>query len=198
MPQTPLPFHMTICGIEELTEHSDRPISHVLSILDPTEPTPKAFLSYGEHTRLELRFHDVIDLAPDQHAPQPHHVAQILQFGLGFPDAPDTASRILAHCHAGVSRSTAAMTLLLAQARPRMAAADVLARVVAVREKAWPNLRMLAMGEEQLGRNGEFTGAVASVYRRQLERQPHLKDLMIGWGRGREVALGLSERHPLE
>ena len=94
----------------------------------------------------------------------------------------------------GISRSTAAMTLLLAQAQPGLSAKDVLSQVVAIREKAWPNLRLLNFGEEQLGRKGEFTAAVADVYRLQLERRPQIKDFFIDAGRAREIALALGEK----
>jgi hypothetical protein len=36
----------------------------VLSILDPDWPVPEAFGSFGEHKKLELRFHDVIEGKP--------------------------------------------------------------------------------------------------------------------------------------
>ena len=55
------PFKITICGIDELVDHSDAKVTHVLSILDPATPEPEAFGAYGEHAKLELRFHDVIE-----------------------------------------------------------------------------------------------------------------------------------------
>jgi predicted protein tyrosine phosphatase len=185
-----LPFRLTICGLEELAGHSDGEVSHMLSILDPRHPMPPALQSYGDHIRLELRFHDIIDATPEQDLPQPHHVGEILRFGRDILHNPASCRHLLVHCHAGISRSTAAMTLLLAQAQPKLAASEILAQVVNIRANAWPNLHILHMGEEQLERRGEFTSAVASVYRLQLERQPHLKD-MANWGRAREIALGL-------
>jgi hypothetical protein len=55
------PFRITVCGIEELTDHRETGASHVLSILDPDRPVAEAFGSFGEHKKLELRFHDVIE-----------------------------------------------------------------------------------------------------------------------------------------
>jgi hypothetical protein len=34
---------ITICGLDELKDHSARGVSHVLSILDPSWPEPEAF-----------------------------------------------------------------------------------------------------------------------------------------------------------
>ena len=60
--QNPAISLLTVCGLEELDEHSSRGVTHVLSILDPDWPVPEAFGAFGEHRKLELRFHDVIDM----------------------------------------------------------------------------------------------------------------------------------------
>jgi predicted protein tyrosine phosphatase len=190
-PKLHLPFQITICGIPELAGHSEARVSHVLSILDPDEREPEAFGAYGEHARLELRFDDVIEDTPGIAAPQPHHVKQILTFGQDIMRDPVSLRHLLVHCHAGISRSTAAMTLLLAQAQPGRPARDVLRQVLHIRDKAWPNLRILTFGEHQLGRPGEFSRAVAEIYRFQLDRRPEMRDFFIQAGRGREVDLAL-------
>lgn len=185
-----LPFAITICGIEELPGHAERQVSHVLSILDPDRVEPEAFGAYGEHARLEIRFDDIIDEMAGKEAPQPHHVEQILGFGQSLLADPEGLRHLLVHCHMGVSRSTAAMSLLLAQARPELPAPDVLRQILAVRERAWPNLRMLTLGEQIMGRSGEFSEAVAELYAYQLHRRPQLEDFFVEVGREREVALG--------
>jgi hypothetical protein len=60
---TIVPFKITVRGIEELARHCQAGVSHVLSILDPDWPIPDAGRTdaFGEHAKLELRFHDVID-----------------------------------------------------------------------------------------------------------------------------------------
>jgi predicted protein tyrosine phosphatase len=57
-------FKITVCGIEELTEHCEARVSHVVSILDPAWPVPLALDTYREHERLELRFDDIIEPVP--------------------------------------------------------------------------------------------------------------------------------------
>lgn len=188
------PFALTICGIEELPDHAERQVSHVLSIVDPDRAPLEAFGSYGEHARLELRFHDIIEEVEGLEAPQPHHVEQVLTFGRDIMREPESLRHLLVHCHAGVSRSTAAMTLLLAQAQPHLSAPEVLRQVLAIRSKAWPNLRMLTFGEQQLRRPGEFTQAVGEIYRFQLDRRPEIREFFTKDGRGREVDLGVQAR----
>lgn len=189
-----LPFPITVCGIEELSGHSDRQVSHVLSIIDPDEPEPEAFGAYGEHAKLELRFHDIILERSGMRAPQEDDVEKILAFGRDILHDPAIIRHLLVHCHMGISRSTAAMTLLLAQAQPTMSAKDVLGQVVAIRSKAWPNSRILSFGERQLGRDGEFIAAAAEVYRVQLERRPEIKTFFLDVGRGREIDLALGQK----
>ena len=55
------PLNITVCGLDELAAHCETGASHVLSILDPDHPVPEAFGRFGEHEKLELRFHDVIE-----------------------------------------------------------------------------------------------------------------------------------------
>jgi predicted protein tyrosine phosphatase len=188
------PFIITVCGLEELAGHAERQVSHVLSILDPEQPEPEAFGAYGEHARLELKFHDVIQETPGVKAPQPEHVAQILAFGRDILSSPANPRHLLVHCHAGISRSTGSMTLLLAQAQPQLSASEILAQVVHIRPKAWPNIRILELGEQQLNRPGEFTGAVGAVYRLRLEKYPEIKDYFLNNGRRREVEAALGRQ----
>jgi predicted protein tyrosine phosphatase len=179
------PFGISVCGIEEIAGHCETGVSHVLSILDPEWPVPEAFGSFGEHARLELRFHDVIEERPGVVPPRPEDVAAILGFGRNLQT--EAAPRLLVHCHAGISRSTAAMALILAQAQPMLPAAEILQGILAIREKAWPNLRILEMGDAMLGRGGTLVAAAAPIYRHQLRLRPHLAEVFRRDGRGREV-----------
>ena len=79
--QTTASFKITVCGIEELKEHCDARVSHVVSILDPTWPVPSALHTYREHERLELRFDDVIQRVPGKVPPGPQHIRQLLALG---------------------------------------------------------------------------------------------------------------------
>jgi predicted protein tyrosine phosphatase len=185
------PFGMTVCGIEELEGHCAIGATHVLSILDPEFPVPEAFGQYGEHARLELRFHDIIDPAPGMILPSPEHVAAILAFGRSLAAEPQPG-RPIVHCHAGISRSTASMALILAQAMPDQPASTALAMVHAMREKAWPNLRIIEIGDAMLGRRGALVDAVHRIYRLHIERRPHLAEYMDDGGRGREIQAALA------
>ena len=181
-----VPFEVTICGIDELGLHCEGRVTHVLSILDPGWPEPEALGAFDPHQRLELRFHDVIEAGAGWMAPQQQDVEHLLAFGRDL--AGEKEPHLLVHCHAGVSRSTAAATLILTQARPGRPAEEALLTVVRRRPRAWPNLRIIELGDALLGRRGEIVEAARAHYRRVLEHEPWLIDQMIEGGRGREVA----------
>ena len=182
---------LTICGLEELSQHGARGVTHVLSILDPEQPDPEAFGAYGEHRRAVLRFHDTIEPLPGKMLPEPAHVDAILDFGRSLERAVEGRSpeggHLLVHCHAGISRSTAAMAMMLAQIAPHWSEQQVLDHLVQVRPKAWPNSRMMAFADERLGRR--FTQALGPLYRRQLVTFPHIREFMLANARGYEVGL---------
>ncbi|MBV8913034.1 MAG: protein-tyrosine-phosphatase [Acetobacteraceae bacterium] len=182
------PFRITVCGIEELTSFCDTQVSHVLSILDPEWPVPEAFGDFGEHEKLELRFHDVIEDTPDQIIPREEHVSALLDFGRDLMAEPREHGHLLVHCHAGISRSSAAMTLILAQGLPHVPAERIVAEVLHIREKAWPNLRIIELGDALLGRRGTLVEAAHDLYRRQVERRPFLWEVMSKANRQRELA----------
>jgi predicted protein tyrosine phosphatase len=192
----PTPLKLTICGLEELAGHCEtREVTHVLSILDPGFPEPDSIRNFALDRRLKLNFHDVIEAMPGWIAPERWDVELLLAFGrnlarpaldIGFELS---GAHLLVHCHAGLSRSTASAILLLAQRDPAQAAHDIVGQVIRLRPRAWPNLRMIEMGDALLDRDGEVVAAVGALYRLALDREPGLAEAMISAGRGREVAV---------
>lgn len=179
-------FQVTICGIDEIPRHCAGNVTHVLSILDPGWPEPEPLSTFDVNRRLKLRFHDVIEAHPGWIAPERWDIEILLAFARDLVASEDT--HLLIHCHAGVSRSTAAAILVLAQRRPDRPADEALREVIRLRPRAWPNLRIIELGDEILGRAGEIVEATCAHYRRALDREPWLADAMIEGGRGREVA----------
>src|SRR3984893_7875451 len=193
LPMKPSSFPaFAICGLDELIGHQGRGVTHILSILDPEWPEPAAFQAYDPHFRATLRFHDAIESDPDVLWPQRGDVEAILTFGR---DAAE-AGGLLIHCHAGISRSTAATLMILAQAHPHEGENELAERLLTTRPQAWPNSRMITVGDELLDRNGRLSAATASIYTRQLERRPEPAAIMRRGNRAREVELGLNGKQP--
>src|SRR4051794_34122312 len=103
---------------------------------------------------------------------------------------PAATRHLLIHCGAGFSRSPAAVALLLAQALPAMSPGGIAAEVLRPRSTAWPNLRIIELGDGLLNRRGELVEAASRIYQHRLAHQPGLADLMMANGRGREVEAG--------
>ena len=59
-----------------------------------------------------------------------------------------------------------------------LSARQVLQEVLRIRPKAWPNLRIIELGDALLSRNGEMIAAATEIYRLQLETRPHLAEFM--------------------
>jgi predicted protein tyrosine phosphatase len=179
-----------ICGLDELIGHQGRGVTHILSILDPEWPDPAAFQAFDPHFRATLRFHDAIEPDPDVLLPQKPDVEAILTFGR---DAAE-AGGLLIHCHAGISRSTAATLMILAQAHPDEKEDGLAERLLQTRPQAWPNSRMIEFADELLDRRGRLVAAIAGIYARQLANRPELGEIMRRGNRAREVELGLNGR----
>jgi len=185
----PPPFSvLTICGLEELDYHSAQGVTHVQSILDPDWPEPDAFWAFDPHLRTTLHFHDAIEAAPEVVLPERTDIEAILAFGR---DSGDDLRHLLIHCHAGISRSTAAMAMILAQVFPHEKEEAIVDRLMRIRPQAWPNSRMIEFADELLGREGRLSAAVGRIYARRLSARPELAETMRRLNRAKEVDLGL-------
>ena len=155
--------------------------------------TAEAFAAYGQHHRTTLRFHDIITDAPNRVMPRPDHVEAILNFGTDLRARQEAfgPGHLLVHCHMGISRSTAAMLTLMAQANPGEAAEDLFTRLVAIRPQAWPNSQMIGFADEQLGRKGELTAALGRHYGRQIRSRPQYTEWMSALGRQAELDMAV-------
>jgi len=180
---------VTVCGLEELDAYSARGVTHVLSILDPGWPEPESFWTCNPHHRTTLHFHDEIEPGLGFVLPQREHVQAILDFGhrLLLSDTQHEEVQLLIHCHAGVSRSTAAMAVLLAQSDPDLDEDELFALILALRPEAWPNSRMLGFADELLERGGRLSRALRRFHAQQLRKQPESEEFLRRHRRGREV-----------
>lgn len=185
-----------VCGIYDLDVYSGHSFTHVVSMLDPRWPVPWQLQAFGAHHHLILSFHDVITPIKGRVCPEPDDVEKLLQFGASLNWRGTDASELLVHCEAGTSRSTAALTVLFAQANPEQSATSILRSVLRVRPGAWPNSRVVSIGDDLLGRKGQLALALGGLYRLQLTERPYLRRLMIEHGRVHEVEL--AEASPVE
>jgi predicted protein tyrosine phosphatase len=184
-----LPYSITICGLSELASYARVGFTHVVSILDPAWPDPDDFAHYGPHRRVVYRFDDVVEVGFGYTAPTRRDVAAILELGCELLDEPP--EQLLIHCHAGVSRSTAAAAILMAQnnaGRER----DVFEQLDRVRPRSWPNALMLRMADGLLQRDGALLAELRAHQLRIARAYPEFAELLARYGRAHEIA-GLDE-----
>ncbi len=181
---------LTICGLTELGSFQDAAVTHVLSILDPDYPEPPDFAAYGPHKRLTMRFDDIIEDTPGMQPPQRHHVEALLEFGTGLAAAEgDPLSHLLVHCHAGISRSSASMTTLLAEARPEMDEDALFEHIRGDSPAGLADSRMIVFADDLLGRDGRLFAALRRHYSEQMRLRPDLADMIGRVGREKEVQM---------
>jgi predicted protein tyrosine phosphatase len=81
------------------------------------------------------------------------------------------------------------MSILLAEARPETDEDAIFAHIREIRPQAWPNSRMIAIGDELLGRGGRLVDALRRHYSEQIRRRPDLAEMIGREGRQQEVLM---------
>ena len=180
------PFKVTVCGIPELAQHGAGGVSHVLSLLDTHHGLPEALGGYGEIDHELVRFDDVVAEFPGFVACSEADVRRILALGERMRAAGARARHLLVHCHAGISRSTAAAAVLMAQFNAGRET-EAFLRILDLRPHAWPNTRIVEFADRLLERDGALLDGLVAYRRALLERKPHLRQVITNIGRGHEL-----------
>jgi predicted protein tyrosine phosphatase len=182
-----------VCGLDQLDLYSSSGVTHLLSILDPECPDPNVLKTYRPHCRINLRFHDDIDSGPNVVLPKMVHIESILSLARSVSEDLTMGGNphVLIHCHMGISRSTAAMAILLSQIRQGQDENRVFAELLKLQPSAWPNCLMIELADKLLGRQGQFTTALGKLYAIQLAKRPELADHLRKHGRAREVDMAI-------
>jgi predicted protein tyrosine phosphatase len=131
-----------------------------------------------EDLALSLRFHDVVRDRAGSVPPQRQDISRLLEFGDEIAQLSPGTAHLLIHCAAGISRSTAAMILLVAQAAHGGPANGVLAEVFRLQPNALPNIRMIRLGDGLLKYRGLLVAAVNNHYSVMKDRFPEIAALL--------------------
>jgi predicted protein tyrosine phosphatase len=127
------------------------PIHHIISIGAPGDPAPAGFELCANGIRLE--FHDDTgDIGP-----QRWHVEQVIDFG---GQIQGEGGRLLVHCEAGISRSSAAALTVFATWLGAGNEQEAVDRTYAAQPHAWPNSQLVEHADALLERNGALIAVV--------------------------------------
>lgn len=151
-----------VCPLSDLTDaiRDEKPFG-VVTLLGPEMMIPEIkALEGGRHLRLEMN--DIADAAAGQILPGEHHVKKLLKFvdGWGKKSAP-----LIIHCWAGVSRSTAAALITQAHLHPKADERELAIALGDVAPHAYPNRKLMELGDKLLRRKGRLVEAAALVHR---------------------------------
>lgn len=124
--------------------------THIVSLIDPDLEDHRKPVFPSDAAIIQRPFWDVD--SPRAQAADATTIAALLAFLAEWRAAE--ASRLLVHCHMGVSRSTATAYLALALAAGPGREAAAFDRLLAVTTKPWPNPLVIRLADDALGRNG--------------------------------------------
>lgn len=157
-----------VCSRDALPKFREAPVTHFVSLVDPDETAAMEQRPSSAHHRMQLIFSDLDDIEVKlpqfrrYEPPKPEHVAQLVDFGRGLDGLTDWG--LLAHCEAGISRSTAAaITILTAAGYKPQVAFGIVRRIC---PEMLPNRRILRFADDFL-RTGGLLQRMAEIHRRK-------------------------------
>jgi predicted protein tyrosine phosphatase len=94
-------------------------------------------------------------------APDETHVREIIDFAAEW----DQTAPLIVHCWMGVSRSPAAAVIAALSLRPDQSEEELAQRLRAASPHATPNMRIIEIGDQLLGRDGRLVKAIKAIGR---------------------------------
>jgi predicted protein tyrosine phosphatase len=131
---------------------------HVVSLLGSEDNLMRPpGVAPGNH--LWLQFHDINEPRDGHVHPAGAHLEQLI----GFVGRWERTSPLVVHCYAGVSRSTAAAYVTVCTLNPDRSEASIAQALRRASPTATPNMRIVALADHMLGRDGRMVDAIASI-----------------------------------
>ncbi len=131
----------------------------MVSLMGPGKTSPQPNQITGGF--LNLEFHDITGPREGLSPPNSQHVSQLL----AFFDRWDRSHPLLIHCWMGISRSTAAAAIALAQRNPDQDMAALANNLRRASPMATPNALMISLADDQLRLNGQLIQAITAIGR---------------------------------
>ena len=117
----------------------------------------------GEAERLSLLFNDITEPRDGLTMPDESHVRALLDFAMEW----DRAKPLLIHCYAGVSRSTASAYIIASALDPTLDETALAEKLRELSPSATPNIRLIALADNMLRRDGRMVAAIKAIGRGQ-------------------------------
>lgn len=150
-----------VCSLARLHDTVDETgARHVVTLLKDVELVRRpARIPHANH--LVLQMDDISQPIDGYSEPADAHVVELLRFVRGW----DRAAPLVIHCYAGISRSTAGAYVSVCALNPRRDEGAIAKELRRLSPSASPNIRIVAIADRVLGRNGRMIEAVAAIGR---------------------------------
>jgi len=148
-----------VCSLARLHDTVDSVgARHVITLMRDIDKVvrPKSIL---EANHLLLSMDDIAQPIDGYEMPGEAHVTRLIEFVSGW----DRAAPMVVHCYAGISRSTAAAFTAACVLNPKRDEADIAKALRRVSPIASPNVRIVALADAVLGREGRMVRAIEGI-----------------------------------
>jgi predicted protein tyrosine phosphatase len=144
--------------------------THVISLLDPTLAAGAIPIFASDTASIQRAFFDIE--RPQSDGPNEAIVRELIAFIGDWVDCErgGRTGRLLVHCHAGASRSTAIAFVALAMRRDHGEEANAFAELLGITNKPWPNISVVRLADDLLAREGRLL-APLQAYRTSFPRR---------------------------
>jgi len=145
---------------ETVEEHGAR---HVVSLIGD-EARLERPSGIAPENHLWLRLHDISSPLDGYIMPGQEHVAELIGFVRGW----DRRAPLVVHCFAGISRSTASAYAAVCALNPQRDEDDIAQALRQASPTATPNIRIVSLADQILGRDGRMVAAIETIGRGAL------------------------------
>jgi predicted protein tyrosine phosphatase len=145
-----------VCSLARLHETVDSVgARHIVTLMRKFDQVvrPETVL---EQNHLILAMDDISEPLDGYELPAEAHVARLIEFATKW----DRAAPMVVHCYAGISRSSAAAYTAACAINPKRDEAEIAQAIRRVSPIASPNVRIVALADAALGRNGRMVKAI--------------------------------------
>ncbi len=148
-----------VCSLARLHETVEETgARHLVTLLGNEENVVRPAGVPAEN-HLWLKMHDISFPLDGYLTPEAEHIERLIAFVRGW----NRAAPLVLHCHAGISRSTAAAFVSVCALSPHRDERTVAWALRCASPTALPNLRIVTLADDLLERKGRMVAAIESI-----------------------------------
>jgi predicted protein tyrosine phosphatase len=150
-----------VCSLARLHETvEDTGARHVVSLIS-NEANVQRPAAVTPENHLWLRLHDISVPLEGYIIPGKEQIADLIRFMRGW----DRRAPLVMHCYMGISRSTASAYAGVCALNPHRHEDEIAQALRRASPTATPNIRIVSLADNLLGRNGRMIAAIEGIGR---------------------------------